>query len=135
MKRAVILLAALAVAGCGAQSPSAAPSPTATSTAPVPHSSSPGATTVQPSLTPKPSEPGASAPVKGEITVTGTVANGVEKDCTLLRTDREVYLLLGGDRTIIGEGARVTVRGRPDPGLLSTCQQGIPFQVTEARLA
>jgi hypothetical protein len=71
-------------------------------------------------------------PDKGEITVTGTVESGVEKGCTLLRTKDKVYLLLGGDRAIIGEGARVTVHGRLEPDLLTTCQQGIPLHVLGA---
>ena len=73
--------------------------------------------------------------VPAEITVTGTVESGVEKGCTLLRTASELYLLLGGDRTVIGEGARLTVHGRTDPGLLTTCQQGVPLRVLDVRPA
>ncbi|GIG60939.1 hypothetical protein Lfu02_53110 [Longispora fulva] len=74
-------------------------------------------------------------PTKGELTLTGTVEDGVEKGCTILRTPVGVYLLLGGDRTLIGEGNRITVRGRAEPGLLTTCQQGIPLHVLEVRAA
>ncbi|WP_412541957.1 hypothetical protein R8Z50_05285 [Longispora sp. K20-0274] len=74
-------------------------------------------------------------PAKGEMTVTGTVEDGVEQGCTVLRTPVGVFLLLGGDRTLIGEGNRVTVRGRAEPDLLTTCQQGTPFHVLEVRAA
>ena len=33
------------------------------------------------------------------------------------------------------DAARITVRGRPNPGLLSYCQQGTPFEVAEAHAA
>jgi hypothetical protein len=59
------------------------------------------------------------------LTLTGTVEAGVERGCLLL----DGYLLLGGDRTLIVAGARVTVTGRPEPGTLTTCQQGTPFRV------
>ncbi|MEV6525181.1 hypothetical protein AB0M43_24825 [Longispora sp. NPDC051575] len=73
------------------------------------------------------------APTKGEMTLTGTVTDGAEQGCVLLRTSAGVYLLLGGDRTLIREGNTVTVRGRADPDLLTTCQQGIPLHVLEVR--
>ena len=42
---------------------------------------------------------------------------------------------MGGDPDVVKEGAKITVRGRPNPGLLSYCQQGTPFEVSEAHAA
>ncbi|WP_091091012.1 hypothetical protein [Micromonospora nigra] len=82
---------------------------------------------VSPPVTKRPASPSATA---GSM-LTGTVESGVEPGCLLL----DGYLLLGGPRDIITEGARVTVTGRPEPGMLTTCQQGIPFLVTTAKRA
>jgi hypothetical protein len=65
------------------------------------------------------------APPAGQVTVTGTVGDGVEASCLLL----DGYLLVGGDRSKLRTGARVTVTGRVERGLLSTCQQGVPLVV------
>jgi hypothetical protein len=65
------------------------------------------------------------APPAGELTVTGTVSEGVEPGCLLL----DGYLLVGGDRDQLRPGTRVAVTGRVDRGLLSTCQQGVPLVV------
>ena len=62
------------------------------------------------------------------MTLTGTPEAGVEAGCLLLSG----YLLIGGDRDVLTGGRPVTVTGRPDPDLRSTCQQGIPFQVESA---
>jgi hypothetical protein len=72
-----------------------------------------------------------SAPPAGEITVTGTVSEGVEPGCLLL----DGYLLVGGDRDQLRTGARVAVTGRVDRGLLSTCQQGVPLVVASVEPA
>jgi hypothetical protein len=72
---------------------------------------------------------------EGELTLTGRPEEGVESGCTVMRSGDKLYLLLGGDRTLLQSGRTVVVRGRPNPGLLTTCQQGIPFNVTEVRLA
>ena len=71
----------------------------------------------------------------GELTMTGEVEEGVEHGCLLMTYGSKKYLLLGGDRNVIKAGARVTVRGRPNPDLLSYCQQGTPFEVAEAHAA
>ncbi|HEU5110476.1 MAG TPA: hypothetical protein VFT95_18195 [Micromonosporaceae bacterium] len=60
--------------------------------------------------------------------LTGVVRQGVEAGCLLL----DGYLLLGGDRAVVRAGARVTVTGRVDSGVMTTCQQGTPFQVETA---
>jgi hypothetical protein len=64
-------------------------------------------------------------------TLTGTVTAGVEANCLLI----DDYLLIGGDPAVVREGARVTVHGRVDRDLLTTCQQGIPFVVSSATAA
>jgi hypothetical protein len=69
-------------------------------------------------------------PPAGEVTVSGTVVEGVEPGCLLLDAGGEkTYLLVGGDRAELQAGAKVTVSGRVDRGLLSTCQQGEPLVV------
>jgi len=62
-------------------------------------------------------------------TLTGVVTAGVEHGCLLL----DDYLLVGGDRTVIRVGARVTVTGKVVPDLVTTCQQGIPLVVASAQ--
>jgi hypothetical protein len=70
------------------------------------------------------------------ITATGTVVAGIEPGCTVLHTDQgQNYLLVGGDRGKLREGARVQVRGRLLRDLLSTCQQGLPLQVASVAAA
>jgi hypothetical protein len=86
-----------------------------------------GATTA-PTTSPATTEP---APPAGEVTVTGTVSEGVEPGCLLL----DGYLLVGGDRDQLRPGARAAVTGRVDRGLLSTCQQGVPLVVASVEPA
>ncbi|GAA4713815.1 hypothetical protein [Phytohabitans rumicis] len=65
-----------------------------------------------------------------EMTLTGQVAEGVESGCRLLNN----YLLLPGpgiNRDSFAVGATVTVRGRVEQGMMTTCQQGTPFVVSE----
>jgi hypothetical protein len=47
--------------------------------------------------------------------------------------DGHRYLLLGGDRSLISAGKRLQVIGRPQPGLMTTCQEGTPFKVSQVR--
>ncbi|MFC0532639.1 hypothetical protein [Phytohabitans kaempferiae] len=64
------------------------------------------------------------------IEVSGTVVEGVEMGCRLL----DQYLLLPGpgiNRDDLRAGATLTVRGRVEQGMMTTCQQGTPFMVTE----
>jgi hypothetical protein len=69
-----------------------------------------------------------------QMTVRGHIQAGVEAGCMILNADGgAVYLLLGGDRQVINAGGRVEVVGEPQPGLMTTCQQGIPFQVVQVR--
>ena len=119
-----LLLAGLLVAGCadpgsdGGAGQGATTTPTTTLTT-VPGSP---ATTTQP-------------PAAGQVTVTGVVTEGVEAGCLLLDGGGRRYLLVGGDRSQLRSGARVTVTGRVDRGLLSTCQQGEPLVVSAIKPA
>jgi hypothetical protein len=46
-----------------------------------------------------------------------------------------LYQLVGSADAVIKPGARLTVRGRPNLNLVTTCQQGTPFQVVEVHAA
>lgn len=67
-------------------------------------------------------------------TISGTVAAGVEPGCTLLKeTGGGTHLLVFRDQTLrasVTEGAKVSVTGVPQPGMMTTCQQGEPFLVS-----
>jgi hypothetical protein len=65
------------------------------------------------------------------MTLTGTVTAGVEPNCLLL----DGYLLVGGPREHLRSGARVTVTGRVQADLMTTCQQGTPLVVETAQPA
>jgi hypothetical protein len=72
----------------------------------------------------------------GELTVTGTVVEGVEPNCLLLDAEGGgSYLLVGGARGQLRAGVRVRVTGRVDRSLLSTCQQGEPLIVASIERA
>ena len=90
-----------------------------------------GAATTVPTTRPADPPSTTQAPPAGELTVTGTVIEGVEPGCLLL----DGYLLVGGDRDQLRPGARVAVTGRVDRGLLSTCQQGVPLVVASVEPA
>jgi hypothetical protein len=93
-----------------------------------------GATTV-PTTVPGNPPTTTQPPAAGQITVTGMVVEGVEGGCLLLEGGGTRYLLVGGDRSQLGSGARVAVTGRVDRGLLSTCQQGEPLVVSAVKPA
>ena len=119
----------------GSPSP-ATPPPGATS----PEAAAPGAGASPAAPRATPLRPPRSKPAptvsEGELTVTGQVVEGVEPGCLLLLSGASEYLLVVSrdvDRSALRPGAEVTVRGRLEPNLLSTCQQGTPFIVTEVR--
>lgn len=114
------LLAGVLLAGCGGGS-------TGDSGAQPDYSASEGST-----VSPLPDEPtGTSGKQAPDITITGTPTEGVENGCIVMESGGTLYLLLGGERSALMSGRPVAVRGTPAPGLMTTCQQGTPFQVTE----
>ncbi|HEX5201842.1 MAG TPA: hypothetical protein VFW27_18085 [Actinoplanes sp.] len=71
-------------------------------------------------------------------TITGTVEAGVEPNCRLIKDGAGSHLLFFDDSSLKAEapvGRKVTVTGRSEPKMMSTCQQGIPFIVSAVRPA
>jgi hypothetical protein len=69
----------------------------------------------------------------GETTLTGTVTAGVEPDCLLLKDGSGDHLLITKDaglKSALRPGAEVTVAGKSEPGMMTTCMQGKPFVVS-----
>ncbi|WP_433301896.1 hypothetical protein ACQP2F_07445 [Actinoplanes sp. CA-030573] len=100
-------------------------------------SSSPSAPASPADSSPAASSPAAPSPSSsssaGAQTVTGTVEEGVEPNCRLIKDDAGSHLLVFDDPALRSQtlvGKKVTVTGRSEPKLMSTCQQGIPFVVT-----
>jgi hypothetical protein len=109
-RAAAVVTLVLCLAGCARAS---SPSSSSPSPAPSPSSSS-------------------SLPAGGE-TVTGTVEAGVEPNCRLIKDDSGSHLLVFKDQSLRADaavGKKVTVTGRSEPSMMSTCQQGIPFLVS-----
>jgi hypothetical protein len=135
-----VLVAVLAAAGCardgGSGSSAGAPAP-ASSALPAPSTGAvtrPETTELPGTDLPLPSKARPGGP--GAQTITGTVSAGVEPDCLLLAGDGTQHLLVFDDpamRTAAEVGAKVTVTGRAEPGMMSTCQQGVPFIVTSVQ--
>ena len=119
----VPLLVVLALAGCanGGSADSAGAPAELPSSAPV-------ATSAVPTRESGTAEP----PAGGTKTLTGTITAGVEPNCLLL----EDHLLIINDpqqQSAAKVGATVTVTGRVERGMMTTCQQGTPFIVTTLR--
>jgi hypothetical protein len=84
---------------------------------------------VQPSAAGKPG-------AEGTQTLSGTVAAGVEPNCLVLNGMAGMHQLIINDaaaRAAAKVGASVTVVGKADPRMMTTCQQGTPFVVTQVR--
>jgi hypothetical protein len=81
--------------------------------------------------------PGARKPLTGGTqTITGTVAAGIEPNCLVLQAGSDSYLLVFDDAAMRADaavGKKVTLVGQPQPGMMSTCQQGVPFIVAAVR--
>jgi hypothetical protein len=120
---AAALLLAFALTGCAGNVSSAGSSASPVpSSADVPSSSSPGS-----------SSPGSRPPAGDRQKITGTVVEGVEPNCLVLRDSTGSHLLVFPDkslRSVAKVGAKVTAVGRSEPKMMSTCQQGIPFIVS-----
>jgi hypothetical protein len=72
----------------------------------------------------------------GALTISGTVEEGVEAGCLVLEYEGTVYGIFGNfDSAVVYAGASVTLQGKVDEGMMSTCQQGTPFVVEEAQTA
>lgn len=131
---AVLLMAVLAggvLAGCGGAGPGE-PDGYAQTGETVTEPPSPGALPPSIRVSPTPRDLDKSAV---ELTITGVAEEGVESGCIVMRSGDTMYNLLGGDRSTLMSGRTVIVRGKAVPGLMTTCQQGTPFQVSEVRLA
>jgi hypothetical protein len=132
-----MLLAAGLTAGCAGGTDKAAPRGSFASGEPAPTDSVSPSTPPTPAVPPPsdPGAPGAGKPTEGAtMTLSGTVEDGAEHGCVLLRADGKVYQLSGGDKNILKSGNKVTVTGRPVK-VMSYCMQGEPFAVTQARLS
>jgi len=118
---------ALALSACASSGPSQqSESPTVRST---PTASPTG----RPSLTASPLPTGSTAP--GTITtLQGTLAQGVEAGCVVLTDDAGAVQanLFGLDQTATPLGTDVEVTGTFEPDMMTTCQQGTPFEVVSA---
>jgi hypothetical protein len=133
-----VLVAGALLAGCGgddAGGDGATPSPSSPA-APSPVLPSPVLPSpVLPTLPPEsPSVPPISPPSTDrprELTLTGELIAGVEANCLLLETDTGQYLLFGEPVEQLRTGTTVTLRGQVRTDMMSTCQQGTPFEVTE----
>lgn len=146
-----ILVACLALSACAGQDgggtqetgstpgQSGAPmtTPSDGPSAPVPPTGAPGES-ARPPAPPSagqptewpPGGPGKS-PAPGGASLTGTITSGVEPGCLLLGG----YLLVGGPRDQLRAGGKVTVTGKVQPDLMTTCQQGTPFLVETVKPA
>jgi hypothetical protein len=64
------------------------------------------------------------------------VTAGVEPNCLVLTAGDASYQLVFDDPAMRSDapvGKKVTLVGRSEPGMMSTCQQGVPFIVTAVR--
>jgi hypothetical protein len=139
----VALIAALSLAGCAGDT--AATEGTSGAGAPAaPASGTPSAPV--PSVEPTTGSPGGKGTPGGKgspggtesgtQTLTGTVAAGVEPGCLLLNGSSGSHLLIIKDdkvRTAAAVGSSVTVVGKAQPDMMTTCQQGTPFLVSSVR--
>ena len=133
MRRALLSLPAVAavllLSGCGDPTPAdpgTGPGGGAPSTA-VP--TSPATSRPVPSPV-DPTKPGVPTASGRPITVDGVVEAGVEPGCKVLTAAGTQYQVLG-DNIPVGVPVRVT--GVLQPGVLTTCQQGTPIQVTKVQ--
>ena len=126
------LVAGVLLAGCGGDAGDDEPTPSPSSPGPPsPSLPSPVLPTLPPESPPVPPISPPSTGRTGEVTLTGELVSGVEAGCLLLETDTGEYLLFGEPVEQLRTGGTVTVRGQVRNDMMSTCQQGTPFEVTE----
>jgi hypothetical protein len=119
-RRIAALLLLFAVAGCANSG-----TPVGPSAEPLPSSSVPAGA--------KPSTEPSGPTAAGAEQISGTVAAGVEPNCLVLQDSKGSYLLVFDEPALRADapvGRKVTLTGRSDPGMMTTCQQGTPFIVT-----
>jgi hypothetical protein len=130
----VTVLSAAVLAGCaqGTTGPGgASPTPSRSfQTGPPISTGKPPVSTTPPLPGTSPSPP----PVTALVTLRGTMVEGVEAGCRILKAENgKNYELLGMDEALVKPGIRVEVRGRVAVGMVSYCMQGIMFRVSTAR--
>jgi hypothetical protein len=134
-----LMLASLTACGAGGSGSEDDPSATPTTAVPSESSTPTGEETTVPDISPslEPSFEDSSKPGSAsQTTITGTIASGVESGCLILEYDGTVYGIYGSyDSSIVYAGAEVTLHGVVDSGMMTTCQQGTPFVVSEAETA
>jgi hypothetical protein len=111
--RLVALVSLGLLAGCASPTPSSSPSAPAS-----------------------PSPSSASSSSSSSETISGTLSAGVEPHCLILRDATGSHSIYFHDESLRAQapaGAHVTLVGHPEPGMMTTCQQGEPFIVTEVR--
>jgi hypothetical protein len=132
------LLAALFLAGCAdnaATEDAGAPASTSGTPGAQAAPSGPVNVPVDPSADPS-ANPGGKPAGQGTQTLTGTITAGVESGCLLLNGLAGPHLLIINDpaaKAVAQVGASVTVVGKSDPRVMTTCQQGVPFVVSQVR--
>lgn len=86
-----------------------------------------------PTLTSASRPPGGPSDQVKPLTVSGTVQEGVEPGCVVLVADdtQVSYVLVGAMARRLEMGSSATVRGLPDPNLVSTCNEGASLRVRE----
>lgn len=68
-----------------------------------------------------------------EVIVYGRVQRGVELNCLVFKTTDREYLLVRPPPAL-QPGVVAHLRGRPEPGMVTTCMQGTPIVVLDARV-
>lgn len=123
------LLAVLFAAGCAGSSAGSTTADPVGSSRSASASSASSASSAQPSA-------GLPSASPGSQTISGTITAGVEAHCLLLQDGGGSHLLVFRDPALRAQakvGAKVTLSGTPQPRMMSTCQQGIPFIVSSLR--
>ncbi|MBO4208504.1 hypothetical protein [Micromonospora echinofusca] len=130
---AAALLAVVALSACAQGGDGTTATPTQDTGSPVTTDFPPSP--ADPTMPADPGNPGGTSGLPpataGTLTLTGTVTPGVEPGCLLI----DGYLLVDGPRDVLRAGNRVTVTGRVEPDLMTTCQQGTPLRVQSAKRA
>ncbi|WP_030157073.1 hypothetical protein [Glycomyces sp. NRRL B-16210] len=136
-----LLLASIAACGSGQDDEVETPTaPAVTETVSAPETSDPTEESPVPDETTPYLDPSLGEPSKSgsssQTTITGTVESGVEAGCLVLEHEGTVYGIYGRfDSSVVFAGAKVTLHGKVDTGMMTTCQQGTPFVVENAESA